>query len=373
MGRFRLVVALITLLLPSLAWAQDGASVMILKLENTDADPAVVSSLDETLRAKVDTHEEMQFKAGGELTVKDLAITAGCASPDETCMKMLRDFVDADRMIFGGVQASGDVYLFSLKMFDFSQSRFVAEITDQTVQGDVATVTEVIPALVDGFLYGNVGVLTVDVTGADSPELLFDGEKLGLAPTTLENLPLGQHVVTLKTSGGQEQSQTVVLERGQTETISFAFEPEAAVVAGGGTEAGGGPSVVPGIVSLGLGVVGIAVGAYASLQVQDANDKNEQLGPYVDTETGGFLSEDERDAAISAGLDPSDIEKQGKTFQTVQWVGYGVGAIGLGLGTFLLVRALGSESAPAETAALPFDFGVVPTHRGVSASLRLRF
>ena len=172
---------------------------------------------------------------------------------------------------------------------------------------------------------------------------------------------------------GNEQSQSVVLRRDQPANLSFTFDGAAGggdLV--GGAEAGEAPSIVPGIAALGVGVVGLAIGGFGSLQVVDAENKNEDLVEYTDG--NAFRSAQAREDALAAGLDPNEIDQQGRTYQTVQWIGYGVGIAGIGLGTYLLVRAMGGSSETAEaSAALPFDFGVAPSKDGVAASLRLRF
>lgn len=355
--------------LPASAAAQEGAGVVIMKFERLDASDRVVQALDASLNDGIEAHPDMYVKRGGDATISDMAIAAGCAKPDEACLKTLRDFVDADRVVFGSVQASDAVHLFTMRMFDFAEGRFIAEVADQTIEGPSDRVVEILPAVVESFLYGDVGTLTVSVTGADAPDLIFDGAKIGLAPTTVENLPLGEHVVTLRTSDGAEQSQTVVLRHNAPVSLDFAFygqntkKPEAS-----------GPSAVPGIVSITVGVLGVGLGVFSSLQVADAEADNQRLADdgFVDPASGAFTSADAAAQARAAGLDPTEIDDRGKLYQNLQWVGYGVGAVGIGLGVFLLSRAMGGGEKETQ-ATLPFDFGVAPTRGGIATSLRLRF
>lgn len=370
MGLVRIMcMAAVLVAFPMSSWAQDEASVIILKLTRVDADDAVVAATQQALEERIEAHEALTFKSDAQVTVDELALTAGCASPDETCMKMLRDFVDADRVAFGKVQSSGDVHLFSMRMFDFAENRFVAEISDQTVEGPAADVVEIVPHVVDGFLYGNVGTLTVEVEGNAEPVLLFNGRKMGLAPTTLENLPLGQHVVTVR-SGAEERSETVLLTRDAPARVSFSLTGATVADVDTGVADESRPSIVPAIVAYGIGAVGLAVGVYGGLQVQQAKDDDDRYTACVN-DTGTAVDP----ACVSdAGLPAySDVESKGQTGEILSFVGFGVGAVGIGLGTFLLVRALGASDAAPETAALPFELGIFPHRRGVSTSLRLRF
>lgn len=366
------------LAVPISAFAQDSASVVILKLERFDASDDLVDAVQRALERGIEAHGEMTVKDGGEMSIKEFALTAGCEEVNDECMKTLRDFVDADRVVFGSVQQSDDVSLFTLKMYDFAESRFVSEVTDQTVQGDISQIREVLPAVVENFLYGDVGILTVNVVGADGPELFFDGEKVGLAPTTLENLPLGEHVVSLKTADGEEQTEKVVLRAESPTTLEFQFGDAVTDPGGGGSEepvaSSGGGSKVPGIVAIGVGVVGIGVGAFGAAQVSRANADYDALianEAFVDPDSNLFV-DGQQDAARDAGLHPEDIDRRGKTFQTIEFIGFGVGAAGVITGVILLATSGGGESDTG-SAKLPVDIQVAPTRGGIAASLGFRF
>lgn len=357
---------------PMLASAQDGKSVVVMKFEAVDADPAVIQTVGESVVAAIEAHPEMDVKAGGDMTMKEMAVTAGCGEPDAECLAGLKDFVDADRVVFGSVRASSNEYLFTLRLFDFEQNAFIAESVEQSVVGGVDRASEVAPAIVDGLLYGDIGTLEVAIDGADEGDVLFDRISVGTAPGTLEGLALGEHEVTVRTSDGQEQSELVVLRRDETASVAFSFSA-VTPPKGGEKSKDGGPSAVPGIVSIGLGVIGLGVGAFSSLQVSEANADNDRLGSdgFVDPNTGAFVSSEAVAEAKAQNLDPKDIENRGKTFQNLQWVGYGVGAVGIGVGVFLLARSMGGSDK--ETSALPFDFDVTPTRDGIAASLRTTF
>ncbi len=351
--------------------AAQEASVMTLKLESTNADPAVVSALEASLAETIEEHPEMTHAPGGEVTVTDLATTAGCVRPDETCMKIIRDFVDADRVVFGSVEGSGGVHEFDLKMFDFSSNRFVATLEDQSIQGSASEAAEIVPHLVDGFLYGTVGELVVEIDGEATPDVSIDGKKVGTAPATLQDLPLGQHVVTVR-SGSEEYTETVVLKRDEPATLSFRFAGAAAsdpIVVEDGTTNPEGPSLVPGIVALGIGAVGFGVAIVGGLQVLDARESDEAYGSCIDGDADARV---DLDCATDNGFDDFlEVQRRGRTGQTLNLVGLGVGVVGVGLGTFLIIRALGADEGPQE--ARRFDFEIAPTRGGIATSVRLRF
>ncbi len=374
-------------LFASPAAAQDGASVVIMKFDIFDVSDATTKEFYTALDSAINAAPDMYVKTSGEVSMKDLLLTVGCEAPSEDCLSGLRDFVDADRIVFGSVQQSEDVTLFTVRMFDFAESRFVRETVDQTVQGSEEDVKAAMPAVVEAFVYGDTGVLTVNVAGADNAEIFFDGEKVGVAPMTLENLPLGEHAITVKTREGDEQSETVLLRNGAAETVEFTFGEGMAGGGGGGGggESAGGPSTIPGWIAIGVGVAGAGLGIYGLMQesaVQsdlDARCADGNSFGNVCSGSNASLGSSSEAAEIQALID------DGGTAKTLQLAGFSVAAVGLAVGGFLLYTAYSSDSAEADTgeaaandnstspAVSNVTFGVAPTPDGISAGLGFQF
>jgi hypothetical protein len=363
--------------------AQEGASVVIMKFELLDVPGATTEAFEKTLTDGINAAPDMYVKTGGELNMNDLLLAVGCEEPNAECLGGLADFVEGDRIVFGTIQQSEDVTLFTVRMFDFAESRFIRETVDQTVQGDEAAVKAAIPAIVEGFVYGDTGVLTVNVAGADNAEIFFDGEKVGVAPMTLENLPLGEHAVAVKTRDGEEKTEKILLRNGQTETLDFSFG-EGMADSGGG-ESSGGASTLPGWVAVGVGVLGAGLGVYGLLQessVQSDLDAKCAAG-----NSGGNVCSGDS-AALGSGAEAAEIQgliDDGGTARTLQLAGFSVAAVGLAVGGFLLYTAYSSEPVETNTDAegsasnddgpvvTDITFGIAPTPDGVSAGLGFSF
>jgi hypothetical protein len=367
------LVLLTVLALP--AFAQDGksdgdnpaASVVILKFETFNAEQAVMDEFYSALHEAVEAHPQMHVKPGGDVSINDLILTLGCESASAECLAGLSDFVEGDRIVYGSVQHSEGVYLFSLKMFDFAESDFIREVTDETLEGDAAAVKQGIRPVIEGFLYGDVGTLDVAVSGASDAEILFDGEPAGRAPATLEKLPLGEHAVTVRTSDGQKQSKKVMLQRGRVSKAQFNFESEGGSV--GEKPVGAKSYIIPGWAATGIGTVGLVAGIIGSVQVSSFESEAETMV------CGNSLCSGASTTRANKLQDDMD------SAYTMSVVGYSVAAVGLAAGGYLLYEAYAGSGAEQASAGPDSDrdsgpqvnFGIAPNDGGASVGVRVGF
>jgi hypothetical protein len=335
---------------------------------NNNVPKAITDKLYSSIESSLSEVEGMKVASGGDITIGELAVTVGCKETKPACLTSLSSYVEGDRIVFGSVQRSEDVYLFSMKMFDFAEERFVEKMNEQTVQGNPEEVAEVIPALVDGFLHGEVGQLKVDVSGASNANVKFDGEVMGPAPTTLKNLPLGQHAVTVKPQGGEEKTKIVVLKRGEPATVAFNFDGSATPPAGGVADKSGGTSPVPGFVAGGVGLAGVALAVAGQVQVSN----NVSRGNEIMSSNGNYVKPG------YTGQDAQEVDDGIRTGNTLRVVGASVGAVGLGVGGYLLYRHFSSspESDPSKADggdSVAKHFRVAPSPEGVHVGFTFDF
>jgi hypothetical protein len=358
------------LALPAIAQdgkAQDqssGTSVVVLQFETFNVDQEIMDDFYLALHDEIEAHEEMRVQAGGDVSISDLTLTLGCDEANAECLAGLSDFVEGDRIVFGSVQHSEGVYLFTLKMFDFSEKAFVHEVVDETLEASGEQIDAGVTAIIEGFLYGEVGVLEVAVNGATLPEVYFNGERLGRAPLTIEGLPLGEHAVTVRTDGGEEQSKKVMLRRESMSRVQFEFDPDA----GGSSEPMSAKSfAVPGWAATGVGAAGLVAGVIGTVQVNSFNSEAESMV------CGGSLCANASTARANKLQDDMD------SAYTMSVIGYSVAAIGLATGGYLLYRAYGGEpeaqpdASDEESLSPSVSFGVAPSSDGASFGLQLDF
>jgi hypothetical protein len=170
-----------------------------------------------------------------------------------------------------------------------------------------------------------------------------DGEHVPRA--NLEaNRPMdpGEHVVEATSPGYTKASAKVHLAEGAAESVTLSLEAApppvgvapvpVPVTPDTPSDGGGHRRRVPAFVALGVGAAGVGIGAVFGIMA---------LGKKSDL-----------DGACTAGkICPSsqqDTIDSGQTFGTVSTIGFGVGIVGIGVGTYLLLT---NRSKPAPTPA----------------------
>lgn len=357
----------VLLAMTSPAYAQQSKRVTILKFETFDVDTEVMDLFYKTLNESIAEHPDKEIASGGEVTINEMIVTVGCEGPTPECLIQLKDFVDADQLLFGSVQRSENIHLFTLRLFDFETGQFAAEVEDQTVEGDRSKLEVAIPALVDSVFYGEVGQLEVSLEGAPEAEVLFDGEPRGRAPARLEGLPLGEHVVTVKSPDGEEQSKTVILRRGEPARLMFnlggASEPESP--RGPLVKR---PLVIPGWALAGAGLVGIGLGVQQRMELKQLDDAAAAVYSGRPCE----CAQEDEISDIKARQEDMDRAL------TRSNIAFTAGAVGLVAGGAILALAYSSEpkGAPAEAsrqADRKLRLGLAPARRGGAFTLHFRF
>ncbi len=372
-----LVAALgVTFVSASSGWAQSdkqGTSTVLMKFEELEAEQEVMDTFYRTLNEQINQSDSMHIVSGGETTIDNLMLMAGsgCNEPKPECLNPLSSYVDGQRIVFGSIQRTDNIYLFSMKMFDFVEERFVREVQEQTVEGDIETVKKAIPGIVESFLYGDVGRVEVEVAGTDDATVQFDGSTMGPAPTTLESLPLGQHAVTIETGGGQTRTRTIILRRGKTQTLTFDFQPEGEK---GGDQPEGTPepppragfSPIPGFVSAGVGLAGVATGLAFHFRLNSLDEEANRATCTV----GDGATAVCQPGRLSAGS-PAAQQSAMNSAATWRVVGLSIGGVGIAAGSYLLYRAYsGQESAPKQALE---GVSISPRRKGVSVGWSTKF
>jgi hypothetical protein len=371
-----LAVAGIALFSASPTWAQDkqGAGTVIMKFEKLEADQKVMDTFYRTLNDQINQSDEMHIVSGGEATIEDMLLMtgAGCKTPKPQCLKPLASYVSGQRIVFGSIQRTENIYLFSMKMFDFVEERIVREVQQQTVEGDVETVEQAIPGIVEGFLYGDVGTVGIEVAGADDTTVKFDGQTMGPAPTTLKNMPLGQHAVTVETGDGKKQTKMVILRRGEPADLTFDFRPEGAETPKEGDQPPepaprAGISPVPGFISAGVGLVGVGVGLFSHFRLGKLDQEASQATCTLD---GGSTAVCQS-GRLSQGS-PSAQQKAMNSSATMRIIGLSVGGVGIAAGSYLLFRAYSNNPESGAKQALD-GVSITPRRKGVSVGWSTQF
>jgi hypothetical protein len=171
-----------------------------------------------------------------------------------------------------------------------------------------------------------IPTLTFDLPKGFDGKLTLDDKELG-ASELGGPVPVnpGKHDIRAEADGMKPFHESIDLAEKDKKNLSVLLEPSAAEPADSApteeapAKASGGSNTLA-YVALGVGVVGVGVGAFFGLSAKSTKDD-------IDSKCkNGVCPEDQR-----------DLYDKGKTQATVSTVGFIVGAVGLGAGTVLLL------------------------------------
>jgi hypothetical protein len=330
----------------------------------------------------------------GDHSLEILTLGLKCNDvPDQACQAKIAKQIGTDRYIWGtmhkapGRQVSADLHLWARNRP--SAATQVTYSDNLTVPGDDALRRIVDEALGKLLGRGETGTVVIRSKSAEAGDVYVDGSPSGamrLGEMRLDLAP-GTHQVELR-SGGGAQTGTVNVRPGVSIELVLAPTGGAETVGAAATETtvasrpNYGASRVMGWAALGMGAVLVGGGVYSLVRVRqiDSDDGFERYRQ-------GFRPDqdvcDEARAGVSSSVsgaasptEASSLCNEASTFQVLQYVFFGLGAVSTGAGIYLLVRDPGpgaSAAAAAHVAQAPPRWRVTPQVGRSTAGLRLQW
>lgn len=340
---------------------QADAEVLVVDLDTFDVSDAVMEDFYDHVGDVIADEEAMSVGDAGDVSIDELQLMAGCGSIDPDCLAVIGDLVTEDRILFGSVERSQDVHMFTMTLFDFEQGETVGEVSEQTLRGDRDWLHEGMPAVVEHLIHGRTATLDIQVEGAPDADVQVNGETVGTGTTTVDEVAPGEVVVAVSAEDEDPRQERLIVRHNEQRQVDFEFERPVAEL-DDEPDTDDAPSLAPGMAAGGLGVAGLIVGIVGQSQLAAADARAETL---IDGRSA--VSEDDHQQLV-------ELEGDMTRANTMRWVGFGVGTVGLVGGGYLLIRALTAEPA-AQTAGqadgIQLDIGA--GHHGMNAGFRLTF
>ncbi|MCB9589081.1 MAG: hypothetical protein H6718_26950 [Polyangiaceae bacterium] len=286
----------------------------------------------------------------GDFSLEVLTAALGCkTTPDEACLKKIADRVKATHFVWGSLEKQGKDVAGTLHLYDGASgketqvkySENLSDASDETL----LQIAEVAFAELVGTAPGKLVITskdakTVSVDGA-APTAFVDGR----AELTL---PGGEHTVVLRAPGFGDESRDVTVVQGESSELEIAMRSTAAQVGGGG-EVGmdtGKPmntKKVIGLAGMGVGAALLVGAVYSAIKVNSINN-DDGFDRYRNSVSEGedVCDTADRGTTFTGAPDPSEISDKcstASTFQTLQFVFAGAGAVIGGVGAYLFFTA----------------------------------
>ena len=335
----------------------------MLRFDVDNVDDPMTDALHKSVVEVIDGHPDMRVSEQSGVTLSELTLTVGCNSRDPSCLSSLAPYVDSRRLVFGSVTRRDDLYRVDVGVFDTKEGRMVYRLQNATARGDADAVRKAIRALVEGMLYGDVGSVEVKVRGGKSARVAFDGELRGPAPTILRELPLGQHTISVTTAEGATKSKVVLVTRQGKTRVLFDFgSPSTA------PEPTRSRSMAPGLVVGAVGIGAVALGVFSNVQL---NQLDAEANAALQNASGGTSVDTTK--LESADGDPRTHVRMTRSASVRAAVGYSVGAVGFAVGTYLIYRAIDTETQTARSAGRNLQIAPSIGRRNVGMRLEISY
>ncbi|MEZ4230645.1 MAG: hypothetical protein R3B89_15830 [Polyangiaceae bacterium] len=305
----------------------------------------------------------------GDFSLEVLTAALGCkTTPDEACLQKISERVKSKHFVWGSLEKQGKDVVGTLHLYDgeggketqVKYSENLSDASDETL----LQIAEVAFADLVGTAPGKLVIVskqakTVSVDGAAPTSFVSGRAEL--------TLPGGEHTIVLRAPGFGDESRDITVVQGQSAELEIAMRGTAAAVDGGG-EVGfdtGKPmntKKVIGIAGMGVGAALLVGAVYSAIKVNSINN-DDGFDRYRNSVSEGEDVCDSADAGKTfvGAPDPSEISDQcssASTFQTLQFVFAGAGAVIGGVGAYLFLTA---DDEPHTASYAPrFDTAVGP-------------
>jgi len=314
-------------------------SVTVFELRSADA-PDSARVLSGVLR------EEYGVATQQVMLLDPLLASLQCPSqPDTTCTRRVADAVGASDFVWGAVRraAPGQVEV-ELHLSSRRQPERVLRAVwpeELAPDGNRARVRQAVADLSWQRGLGEVRVFAGTVDG----ELYVDGASAGAIRRgdARLKLPAGSHRIEVRAQGHRAASSEVVVQPNGTVDVTIAPEPT-------NPERGSDPAArrkLLGYGGLGLAAAFFGAGYYSTRQIKEINEDPgyERYASFV-AGPGDVCDAAKSVQTVNGAPSPSEIESmctRGSRYEVAQWVFYGLSAVSLGTGIYLLA----TDPAPA--------------------------
>lgn len=215
--------ALVSVVMPTMASA-DETPTAVLGLETSDCPQAVADEVAESLRRSVAANHDLKLVNGKDLV--EVKLVFSCPDEAPSCMSQAGDSLGAKRLIYGSLKRSGSDVAVWLKALDVPAGKITGWVTDTLPRHPTGgEAMQQASARWLAKLLGKPVAGVIKVAGGPAgAAVVVDGKDvgvLGVEPFFVKDLAPGEHEVALEGPGNHASSQRVLVNGGQTATLSF--------------------------------------------------------------------------------------------------------------------------------------------------------
>lgn len=372
-------VAVVALLVPTLAFAQKPVTVHVIALDSDDASEDQADALTAALRQRVRNAPTLQLAESNQSLATLLPALKCPQRPDSACLQRIGDQLKTDRFFWGNVvkatikgQVVAEVHLWTRgKPEQVAKETYSDNLKDQNDDALKRIAGQLFERLTG---QATQGTIIVHAIGAQTGNVLVDGkiaQPFDHGQATLL-LPSGSHSIDVQAEGMTTTAQTVNVVVNATNEITFELKAGAVAVV-----PPSGPSHTKrtiGFILLGVGGATLVAGAVmGSLYFagSDASAYNDWFTKNKANIQGNACTNAVQATTMIPGQGAACNQRQSAdTFGNVGWAMMGGGVALATVGVILVMTDRGGkEEGPPAAGKLQVLPSFGPTGGGVSALL----
>jgi len=361
----------------------DGKPVQVLAIQSDNAVEAA-QAMTAALKTAAKQQHGLQLTAG-DYSLEVLSLALGCADPiDQTCLDHIATKIKASAFIWGTMSKEGSKVKLSLHLYNRGGTAH-EETTlkyDATISGEKLLqrashgLDKLLGISRDTDEDDSTGTLLLSAGDVDG-QIIVDGAPAGHlrdGRAQLE-LPVGEHDISVRATGYREAEGTVTVT--EDKRVRLKLQPEkimAAPVEASDSPTDSGSNSAAGWGAIGVGGALMVAGIYSTVRVSAVNGSSDFTGYRAGFHSNqNACDEANRNTIVPGAASPDRIQdlcSKARTFEALQYVFFGLGAVAAGTGTLILLTQDGDKPKSHAARLEPhFSFG-----RGMAAvDMRLRF
>jgi hypothetical protein len=316
----------------------------------------------------------------GDNSLEMLSLALRCPSPpDAACELRIADQIKADRFVWGTLKKSGGHKVEgALHMWTRSQGQTTANVSfsdNLTEANDDAmrkVAQDALTTLTGGPPKGSVRVTAGETNG----QIFVDGQPSGAIHEGVATVfvSVGKHRIEVRAPGYAPASGEVSVS--PNSSVALSLTPTTEEQASASTNKTSTKKLIGyGGIAGGL-IFGIA-GVYSSLKVHSISTDSGMTAYREGTDPGVDICDRARAGVVAKGPNAAgpnevaDMCSSGSTYQTLQYVFYGLGAISAGIGTYFILTD--KPEQPSTSSARNIQFVPSAGRQGGGFNLRMSF
>jgi len=223
----------IVFLLVNVIYSQEEpqkVSMALLNLEPVGVSEIEALTLTNRLQTYLGQNKKIDLVERGQVEeiLKEQGFQQTGACTEDACIAEIGKLIGVQKMIAGSIGKLGPTYTLDLRIINAATGK-IEETISENHRGEIDGLLEILPRIAAkvsgggdvGYDFGQIKAIS-DPVGA---EIYLDGVKIGVTPSTIENIQTGKHKLKISKPGFDPYGTEIVIRKGVTAAVDVKLKP----------------------------------------------------------------------------------------------------------------------------------------------------